>query len=120
MNERRTDQGNSPVDNELDFECVAAGIDVAVGTTRAIEANGRKLRLCNVDGVLYAIEDRCTHAGIPFEGGKLRGCILECPMHGARFDVRDGKVATPPARRPLTTVPVRRRNGRIEIGTKKS
>jgi len=67
-----------------------------------------ELLLCNVDGELYAIDDRCPHAGVALRDGALRGCILECPQHGGKIDVRSGAPTAPPIRRRVTCYQVRR------------
>lgn len=61
----------------------------------------------NIDGDLYAIADVCTHDGGDLADGDLHGHAIECPRHGARFDVRTGAVLTPPAVEPTATFPVR-------------
>jgi 3-phenylpropionate/trans-cinnamate dioxygenase ferredoxin subunit len=65
----------------------------------------------NIDGVLYAIEDVCTHDGGDLAGGELHGYEVECPRHGARFDVRTGAVRCPPAYEPIATFPVKVEDG---------
>jgi 3-phenylpropionate/trans-cinnamate dioxygenase ferredoxin subunit len=61
----------------------------------------------NIDGELYAIEDVCTHDGGELAGGALHGYAVECPRHGARFDVRTGAVLAPPAYEPVAKFPVK-------------
>lgn len=80
---------------------------LAAGEVRAVEAEGRKLVLCEVEGSVYALDDRCPHADVSLSGGRLEGAILECPLHGGKLDVRDGSPARPPIRRPANTYPVR-------------
>jgi 3-phenylpropionate/trans-cinnamate dioxygenase ferredoxin subunit len=94
---------------------VARADDVRTGRARAVEADGRHVLLCNVDGSLYAIADVCTHDRGPLGEGRLRGATIECPRHGARFDVRDGSVVAPPAVRPLATYPVRVVDDGVEV-----
>ena len=53
--------------------------------------------VCRVGGVLYALDDNCSHAETPLSEGRLRGHTLTCPLHGAAFDVRDGSHSGPPA-----------------------
>jgi len=65
----------------------------------------------NIDGDLYAVEDVCTHDGGDLAGGELHGFEIECPRHGARFDVRNGAVRNPPAYEPIATFPVKVENG---------
>jgi len=67
----------------------------------------------NIDGELYAIEDVCTHDGGELAGGQLDGFEIECPRHGARFDVRTGSVRSPPAYEPIATFPLKIDDGVI-------
>ncbi len=71
--------------------------DVVPGTARVFQANGRRLAICNVDGDLFAVDDICTHDGGDLGEGELDGFAIECPRHGARFDVRNGEVMALPA-----------------------
>lgn len=66
------------------------------------EIDGRAIALFNVDGSYYAIDDVCTHDGGPLAEGELKGCEIQCPRHGARFDVRTGKALSFPAFEPVT------------------
>jgi len=65
--------------------------------------DGRAIALFNVGGTFYAIDDVCTHDGGPLAEGDLVGNEIECPRHGARFDVRTGKPLCMPAIEPVTT-----------------
>jgi len=67
----------------------------------------------NIDGTLYAVEDTCTHDGGELAGGEVSGFEVECPRHGARFDLRDGAVTRSPAYEPIASFPVREENGII-------
>lgn len=89
--------------------------DVAPGTAAVVEAGGKRLALCNTGAGLYAIDDMCTHDGGPLDQGRLDGKEIECPRHGARFDVTTGRALCLPAVRPVKTYPVRVHNGAVEI-----
>ncbi|MFD7711317.1 bifunctional 3-phenylpropionate/cinnamic acid dioxygenase ferredoxin subunit [Streptomyces sp. NPDC059785] len=54
-------------------------------------------------GELYAIDDTCTHQDASLSEGWLEGCLVECPLHAAAFDLRTGQPACLPARRPVRT-----------------
>jgi 3-phenylpropionate/trans-cinnamate dioxygenase ferredoxin subunit len=97
------------------FVPIAAEGDVLPGRARAVDVGPHRVLLCNVEGVVYAVADVCTHDRGPLGEGRLRGSAIECPRHGARFDVRDGSVLAPPAIRPLPTFPVRVIDGRVEV-----
>lgn len=62
--------------------------------------------LLNIDGEYFCIADLCTHDGGPLEDGAVCDHQIECPRHGARFDVRTGKVTRLPAIDPIPTYPV--------------
>ena len=85
------------------------------GQMRALVVDGHEILLCNVDGELYALRNACSHATTRLEGGQLRGHRLECPLHGAIFDVRSGNPLTPPARKPLEMYRVQRARGGLVI-----
>lgn len=67
----------------------------------------------NLDGELYAIEDVCTHDSGELTGGVVEGHEIECPRHGARFDIRTGAVLCPPAYEPVAKFPVRVEDGAV-------
>ncbi|MGB4862120.1 MAG: non-heme iron oxygenase ferredoxin subunit [Tepidiformaceae bacterium] len=94
---------------------VAKVEDVAVGTARVVEAGGRAIALCNTGEGFHAIDDLCTHDGGPLDQGKLDGFRIECPRHGAQFDVRTGKVLALPAVRPIRSYPTRVEAGEVEV-----
>jgi 3-phenylpropionate/trans-cinnamate dioxygenase ferredoxin subunit len=86
---------------------VAKRSEIPVGTTKRVVVDDVEVLLCNVDGTLYAVEDVCTHDGGPLDQSRLEGSVVECPRHGARFDVTSGTVLALPAVIPLPTYPVR-------------
>jgi len=67
----------------------------------------------NIDGDYYAVEDRCSHDDGELAGGELHGHEVECPRHGARFDVRNGEALCAPAYEPIAKFPVRVEDGVI-------
>ena len=89
--------------------------DLPDGSLRAVRAGDRPLVVCRAEGAWYALEDRCPHAFIPLSGGRLTGTVLECPLHGGRVDVRDGRPCALPIRKPAVSVPVRAVAGGLEI-----
>lgn len=97
------------------FVTVGKVADVPAGEARVVTAGGKRYALCNVDGQFYAIDDTCTHDDGPLGSGKLDGFAIECPRHGARFDVRDGRVLQMPAAVPVQSYPTRVVNDEIQI-----
>jgi 3-phenylpropionate/trans-cinnamate dioxygenase ferredoxin subunit len=81
----------------MEFTTVATTDEIKPGERLVVEIGTAWVAIFNVDGRYYAIEDRCTHDDGPLAEGDLRGCIIECPRHGATFDITNGKVLSAPA-----------------------
>jgi len=77
--------------------------DIPLGTVKVVKLDDQEIALCNVDGQIYAVANLCTHDGAPLDQGCLDGHVVECPRHGARFDVRTGSVLALPAVLPVPT-----------------
>ena len=88
------------------FTTIARTSETPPGTISSIEVGEKRIALCNVNGRFYAIDDVCTHDGGPLDQGELEGNLVECPRHGAKFDVTTGKAVVLPAVRPVRTYPV--------------
>jgi 3-phenylpropionate/trans-cinnamate dioxygenase ferredoxin subunit len=81
--------------------------------TRILE--GREIVICHTREGVFALDNICTHAHARMCEGRLRATRLVCPLHGASFDIRDGRVLGPPAVVPLPTHQVRVVDGTIEV-----
>ena len=89
--------------------------DVPEGKMHACAVGGREIVVCRTKDGVFALDNICTHALARLSEGRLRGTRLICPLHGASFDVRDGRVLGAPATRPLATHALRIVDGGIEI-----
>jgi nitrite reductase (NADH) small subunit len=69
---------------------VADVSDVPPGTAKELMAGDQVIALFNADGMFYAMDGICPHAGGPLGEGTLRGTIITCPWHGWQFDVTTG------------------------------
>ena len=98
-----------------DFVKVAKTGEVPAGKAKVFDVDGRQIALCNVDGAFYAIDDECTHDGGPLGEGELDDHEIECPRHGARFDVKTGRALTLPAVLPVKAYPVRVEGDDVEV-----
>jgi len=78
------------------FVAVAATADIPPGAMKCVAVDRVRVLLANVAGVYYAIGDMCGHRNAPLSRGKLDGCIIECPLHFAQFDVRTGTLIDGP------------------------
>ncbi|MGE0160886.1 MAG: Rieske (2Fe-2S) protein [Gemmatimonadales bacterium] len=98
-------------------EWVRVGVvdDVPVGTLRGVDANGTAVVLANVDGVICALRDRCSHEEYPLSDGELDGGDIVCAYHGARFDACSGARKALPAVLPVASFAVDVRDGEIFV-----
>lgn len=95
------------------FVKVASESEVGEGSVLVVEPHGHRIALTKSDGKYFAIDDRCTHDNGPLGEGELIDGQIECPRHGARFDIRTGKAMTLPATGKVSTYNVEVRDGEI-------
>jgi len=81
------------------FVRVAKVADLADPDKMVVEIDDQLVALYHVGGKFYATDDVCTHDGGPLAEGSLEGYAIVCPRHGAKFDIRSGKVLSMPATR---------------------
>ena len=102
--------------NDTSFVPVMTLAEIPQGSMQAKVLDGREIVICHTrEGGVFALDNICTHAHARMCEGRLRATRLVCPLHGASFDVRDGRVLGPPATVPLPTYPVRVVDGMIEV-----
>jgi 3-phenylpropionate/trans-cinnamate dioxygenase ferredoxin subunit len=91
--------------------------ELAPGERRVVALDDLDIGVFNCDGTLYAIEDRCSHDDGPLAEGKLdpETCTVECPRHGAIFDLKTGRPKTLPAYEPVDTFAVIIENQMIKL-----
>lgn len=85
---------------------VAALDDIAVGTNRAFDIGGRSILIARTAHGVFALDNQCSHALQPLEGGKMKAVHIFCPLHGVRFDLRDGTPTGNTTRMCVRTWPV--------------
>lgn len=85
------------------FVPVAETTELAPGQMKWVSVDGERRLLANVEGTYYALSDVCGHRNAPLSRGKLRGHLIECPLHFAQFDVRTGELVNGPV---STAVPI--------------
>jgi len=86
-----------------DYVAVAKANEIEEGVVKVVRVGDAPIGLTKVDGELFAFADVCTHDDGPVAEGELDEYIIECPRHGAKFDIRTGKVRQLPA---VTPIPV--------------
>ena len=94
---------------------VAAEGEIPEGGVKIVQAGSLFLGVYLIDGGYHALEDRCSHDDGPLCEGVREGFEIECPRHGARFDLRDGRVLSLPATEDVEVFPVTVRDGDIWV-----
>jgi nitrite reductase/ring-hydroxylating ferredoxin subunit len=90
-----------------EYAAVAELAALRVGFVTIHEVEGRRIALALTESGVTAWDSTCPHAEFQFGPMRLlRGCVLECPMHGARFNVENGQVVKGPATEPLDPIEV--------------
>ena len=85
---------------------VAKASEITLGAFKPVIMKGKHLLVCHTVEGFFAVDDACTHDDGPLAEGWLEGHAIECPRHGARFDVRTGKVLCLPAAVDIRSYPV--------------
>jgi nitrite reductase/ring-hydroxylating ferredoxin subunit len=101
--------------SELAFQAALPLAELPQGSMRPVTLSGREILICHTREGVYAVDNICSHAHARMCEGRLRATRIVCPLHGASFDIRDGKVLGPPAMVPLPTFRVRVVDGTVEV-----
>ncbi|HLH93186.1 MAG TPA: non-heme iron oxygenase ferredoxin subunit [Xanthobacteraceae bacterium] len=86
---------------------MAALADLASEAAFPSKLGNRPIALYRLDGKIHAIDDVCTHALALLSQGFIEDGAVECPLHGARFDIATGRCVSPPASIDLRVYAVR-------------
>jgi chlorite dismutase len=101
------------------FTPVATTAELPPGAGKRVYLGSDAVAVFNVGGTYLAVSDRCTHGRASLSEGKIvdpQGCILECPWHGGRFELKTGKPTAGPPLLPLKTYRVKVSGDRILVG----
>ena len=97
------------------FVCATA--ELLPGEMQSVfdEVTGTPILVVNLDGDFHAVEDQCTHEDYELSAGAVDpdAGTVECVLHGAKFDLRNGHALCPPAYVPVASFPVRDADGAI-------
>ena len=85
------------------------------GDRRVVWDGDTAIVVFNYDGDCYALEDRCSHEDFELSIGNFDPdeATVECVLHGAKFDVRDGRALCAPAYLPVAKFPVKIEDGAV-------
>jgi 3-phenylpropionate/trans-cinnamate dioxygenase ferredoxin subunit len=97
------------------FITVARTGEIPQGSRRIVRVGDVPVAVFHLEDGFFAIEDVCTHDGGPVAEGELCDGVIECPRHGAQFDVRTGAVRRFPAMGPITSYAVRVEGDEIQL-----
>lgn len=94
---------------------VCATTELLPGESKVVWDGDTPIVVFNYDGDFYALEDRCSHEEFELSAGIFDGdeASIECALHGARFDVRDGRALCAPAHFPVAKFPVKLEGGAV-------
>jgi len=76
---------------DTSFHRAATAEEIAEGTAKGCIVNGWPVLLARSGGTVFATIDRCTHAASELSTGRIRRGAVMCPLHGARFELAEGK-----------------------------
>jgi 3-phenylpropionate/trans-cinnamate dioxygenase ferredoxin component len=102
--------------SKIEYLEIAPADQLPIGERLFIEVEGKSIVIINLAGSYYAIGDVCTHDNGPVGDGEIEENEIICPRHGARFDIRTGKVTSLPAVVDIPAYPVRVVDGMIQVG----
>lgn len=94
--------------------------EIKVDDFKTVDFDHEPIAVFNLDHSFYAIQDNCPHQHMPLADGEVIGCVITCPFHGARFDIKTGAVLSPPACENLVTYPTRVIDGIVQVQVKSS
>jgi len=107
---------SSPNDSDQTGKIKLMPLDeLTTGQPKRVRAGNRCILLCRVAQTVYAVNEMCTHEDISLSLGVLEDHYLRCPLHGSRFDIRNGKVIDEPAEIDLETHSVMVEDGWIYL-----
>ena len=98
-----------------EWQDVAARDQLDADFPLGVEVNGQSIGIYLVDGQVHAIEDICPHAEAMLSQGFVENGVVECPLHGAQFEIATGKCLNEIGERDIRCFPVKVENGRVVI-----
>jgi nitrite reductase/ring-hydroxylating ferredoxin subunit len=96
---------------------VATLAELPPGGAKRVYAANEAVALFNVNGTVYAIANRCTHARASLSEGTVdpARCAITCPWHEGVFSLETGRVLGGPPVHAVVTYRVKLEDGTIFI-----
>ncbi|MGI8745957.1 MAG: Rieske 2Fe-2S domain-containing protein [Bryobacteraceae bacterium] len=98
-----------------EFALVLAESELPEGKPTRAQRDGAPILLVRRGGKIFAVAETCSHLGGPLSEGKLVENTIQCPWHGSRLALEDGRVLDGPAVHPQPCLMARISNGQIEV-----
>ena len=102
--------------DHIEYVVVATVEELGNGQRIILDVDGLSIAIFNIAGQYFAIADVCSHDDGPVAEGEISDYQIECPRHGAHFDLKTGKALTLPAVVDIAAYPVRVEDGEILLG----
>ncbi len=100
----------------LEYVTVATIDELPAGQRKLVDIDGERIVVFNLAGKYFAIRDACSHDDGPVGEGRVEGVEIECPRHGARFNLETGRALTLPAIVDVPAYPVRLVGDEVQVG----
>ena len=97
------------------FVAVAKVGEIEEGQVKVVRVDDASVGVANVDGEFFAFADVCSHDDGPVAEGELDDHLIECPRHGAKFDIRTGAARQLPAVVPIPVYDVKVEGDTISV-----
>tara|TARA_Y100001936_G_C15506014_1_gene375618 strand:- start:50 stop:385 length:336 start_codon:yes stop_codon:yes gene_type:complete len=107
-------------DENIEFHAVATTSEISEDEPKAVSIGRLDVGIYKLDGEFFALDDICTHAYAMMTDGYIEDGQIECPLHGACFDIKSGKALTAPATIDLRPYPVKVEGDQISVGVPKT
>lgn len=102
--------------SEIEFHEVAKTSELDEDEAMQVLVGRKEIAIYNIGGEYFATDDICTHAYASLADGYVENGQVECPLHGACFDIRTGKALTAPASIDIATYEVKIEGDTIYVG----
>ena len=89
--------------------------ELSLNSSKVINLGDKQIAVFNYEDEFYALDDMCSHAEASLSEGDVYDCKVECPLHGAEFDLKSGEAVTLPATKPVTKYKISIEDGYIYL-----
>ena len=87
--------------------------DLPIDRGVRVEWEHHRVAVFRIGDAVYAIGDRCSHAEASLAEGQVFDREVECPRHGAEFDLVTGEPGSLPATTPVPVYTVTVDDGEV-------